>query len=260
MLRRNSFLALAALATLAALAAAPASATPIGAAGFGAGKIVESFEGLGLVPDSNIPIVYGVSLLQPGTVSAFSFASGAVLTTPVPNPGLFNAGPFVHNFVLGTDVSNNWGSNGSVSSAANVPMGSAYLGAFAGSGNASFTLSFATPQDRVGAYVTGVNGTSVTMRAYDASGTLLETVNAATVPVGSWGTNFIGIERPDQITSVVFSAPDFGIDGLTFENDLVLVPEPSTLTALAMGLFGLWGLAAIGSGQRALAPVPAKQG
>jgi len=255
MLRRNSFIALAALA---AVAAAPASAIPIGAAAFGAAQIVESFEGL--VAGTNINIGYGVSLLQPGTVSAFSFASGVVLTSPVPNPGLFNAGPFVHNFALGTDVTNNWGSNGNVSSAANVPLGSAYLGAFAGSGNASFTLSFATPQDRVGAYVTGVNGTSVTMSAYDASGTLLETVNATTVLVANWGTNFIGIQRPDQISRVVFSAPDFGIDGLTFENDLVLVPEPSTLTALAMGLFGLWGLAAIGSGQRALAPVPAKQG
>ena len=251
MLRRKSFLALAALA---ALAAAPASAIPIGAAGFGAAKIVESFEGL--TSGSNITIGLGASLLQPGTVSAFAFASGVVLISPVPNPGVFNAGPFVHNFALGTDVTNNWSANGNVSSAANVPMGSAYLGAFAGSGNASFTLSFATPQDRVGAYVTGVSGSSVTMRAYNASGALLETVNAATVPVGSWGTNFIGIQRPDQISRVVFSAPDFGIDGLTFENDLVLVPEPSTLSALAMGLFGMWGLAVLGRGQRTAAPIP----
>jgi hypothetical protein len=178
MLRHSSLLALAALA---ALAAAPASATPIGAAGFGAGKIVESFEGL--VAGANINIGYGVSLLQPGTGGAFSFASGLVLTSPIPNPGLFNAGPFVHNFALGTDVTNNWSANGNVSSAANVPMGSAYLGAFANSGNTSFTLSFATPQDRVGAYVTGVSGSSVTMRAYDASGTLLETVNASTLVV-----------------------------------------------------------------------------
>jgi len=254
MLRHSSLLALAALA---ALAAAPASATPIGAAGFGTGKIVESFEGL--VAGANINIGYGVSLLQPGTGGAFSFASGLVLTSPIPNPGLFNAGPFVHNFALGTDVTNNWSANGNVSSAANVPMGSAYLGAFANSGNTSFTLSFATPQDRVGAYVTGVSGSSVTMRAYDASGTLLETVNAATVLVANWGTNFIGIQQPDRISRVVFTAPDFGIDGLTFENDLLLVPEPSTLTTLALGLFGLWGLAALGSGQRSAAPVPVKQ-
>jgi hypothetical protein len=238
-----------ALTALAALAAAPASAIPIGPAAFGATKVVESFEGL--TPAANITLAYGASLLTPGTVSAFTFGSGVMLTSPVPNPGIFNAGPFVHNFALATDVTNNWSSNGSVSSAANVPMGSAYLGAFAASGNASFTLTFASPQDRVGAYVTGVNGTNVTMRAYDASGTLLESVSAATVPVANWGTNFIGIERPDQIARVVFTAPDFGIDGLTFENDPLLVPEPSTLMSLVMGLAGLCGIAAIGRDQRA---------
>jgi hypothetical protein len=253
MLKRNSLFALTALA---ALAAAPASAISIGAASFGATRIVESFEGLAAGPNINIGL--GSSLLQPGTVSAFAFASGVVLSSPVPNPGVFNAGAFVHNFAIAADVTNNWGSNGTVASAANVPFGLAYLGAFASSGTASFTLSFATPQDRVGAYVTGVNGTSVTMRVYDAAGTLLETVNAATVPVGSWGTNFIGIQRPDQISRVVFSAPDFGIDGFTFENDLVLVPEPSTLTTFALGLFGIWGLAVLGRGPRARVAVPVR--
>ena len=246
MRRLNSILALMALA---AVAAAPASAISIGAGAFGAGKVVESFEGL--TAGANITLAYGASLLAPGTLSAFPFASGVTLTSPVPNPGIFNAGPFVHDFALAADVTNNWGSNGTVSSAANVPLGSAYMGAFAGSGNASITLTFATPQDRVGAYVTGVNGTSVTMRVYDASGTLLETVSTATVPVGSWGANFIGIQRPDQISRVVFSAPDFGIDGLTFENDPVLVPEASTLASLMLGLAGLCGLAVIGRDQRA---------
>lgn len=249
MCMRNSFLALAALAIL---ATAPASATPIGAAAFGASKIVESFQGLAVGP--NISLGYGASLLRPGTVSAFTFASGVVLTSPIPNPGVFSAGPFVHDFALATDVTNNWGSNGNVSSAANVPMGTAYMGAFAGSGNATIEFSFATPQDRVGAYVTGVNATTVTMRVYDSSGALLETVSAATVAVSAWGTNFLGIERPDQIKRVVFSAPDFGLDGLTFENDLLLVPEPSTLTTLGMGLAGMWGLVVLGSGPRRAAP------
>lgn len=236
-----------ALTVLAAIAAAPASATPIGAAAFGGAQVVESFEGL--VAGPNITIGLGASLLQPGVTGAFPFASGVMLTSPVPNPGVFSAGPFVHDFALATDVTNNWGTNGTVASAANVPMGSAYMGAFAGAGNASITLTFATPQDRVGAYVTGVNGTTVTMRVYDASGTLLETVSAATVPVGSWGTNFLGIEQPEQIARVVFSGPDFGMDGLTFENDPVLVPESSTLMSILMGLAGLCGLAVIGRDQ-----------
>ena len=246
MRRLTSILALTALA---ALAAAPASAISIGASAFGPTQVVESFEGL--VAGPNITLGLGVSLLQPGATGAFAFASGVTLTSPVPNPGVFNAGAFIHDFSLGTDVTNNWGSNGSISDATYLPMGSAYMGAFAGSGNASITLTFATPQDRVGAYVTGVNGTSVTMRVYDASGTLLESVSAATVPVASWGSNFIGIERPNQIARVVFSAPDFGLDGLTFENDPLLVPEPSTLTSLMIGLCGLCGLAVIGRDQRA---------
>lgn len=254
MLLRNSLLALAALAVL---AAGPASATPIGASAFGASKVIESFEGL--VAGPNISLGLGASLLQPGTVSAFAFASGVVLTSPVPNPGVFNKGAFVHNFALATDVTNNWGTNGTVASAANVPLGSAYMGAFASAGDATLTLSFAMPQDRVGAYVTGVNGSNVTMRVYNSSGVLLETVSAATVPVATWGTNFIGIERPDQIAQVVFSAPDFGLDGLTFENDLLLVPEPSTLSALAMGLVGMWGLAVLGRGPRAVARARAQK-
>jgi hypothetical protein len=246
MRRLDSILALTALA---AFAAAPATANPIGDSVFGAGKVVESFEGL--VAGPNITLGLGASLLQPGVASAFTFASGVMLTSPVPNPGLFNAGPFVHDFALATDVTNNWGANGTVAGAANVPMGSAYMGAFAGAGNASITLTFATPQDRVGAYVTGASATTVTMRVYDASGTLLETVSGATVPIGSWGTNFLGIERPEQIARVVFSAPDFGIDGLTFENDPLLVPEASTLMSIVMGLAGLCGIAVLGRDQRA---------
>ena len=238
-----------ALTALAALAAAPASAISISDSAFGAAKVVESFEGLTVGP--NVTLGLGTSIVQPGAVSAFSFASGVILTSPVPNPGLFNKGPFVHDFALGSGITNNWGTNGNVASAANVPFGTAYMGAFAGSGNASITLDFAMPQDRVGAYVTGVNGTTVTMRVYDSSGTLLESVSAATVPVGSWGTNFVGIQRPDQISRVVFSAPDFGLDGLTFENDLVLVPEATTLSSLLIGLTGLCGLAVIGRDSRA---------
>lgn len=254
MLLRNALLALAALALL---AAAPASAIPIGASAFGASQVVESFEGL--VAGPNISLGLGASLLQPGTVSSFAFASGVVLTSPVPNPGVFNEGAFVHDFALATDVTNNWGTNGTVSSAANVPMGSAYMGAFASAGSATIEFSFATPKDRVGAYVTGVNGTTVTMRVYDSSGVLLETVSAATVSVANWGTNFIGIERPNQIARLVLSATDFGLDGLTFESDLLLVPEPSTLTSLAMGLAGMWGLAVLGRGQRAAAPARAQK-
>lgn len=236
--------------SLAALfAASSAHAIPITPAAFGSGVVVESFEGLVLGP--NLQIGMGASLLLPGTVSAYAFPSGVTLTTPVPNPGVLNQGPFVHDFARGTDVTNNWGATGVVNDAGDVPFGDAYLGAFHPStGTVSFTLSFATPMDRVGAYVTGVAGSTITMQVYDAGGALLETVSAGAVALGSWSSNFLGIQRPEQISRVVFVGRDFGIDGFHYENEPLLVPEPATLQAMLLGLLGMTGLAALGRTQR----------
>jgi hypothetical protein len=239
------------------LLAGPAAATSIGPSAFGSGAIMESFEGL--TPGPNITLAYGQSIMTPGTTSAFAFASGVVLTSPVPNPGLFNDGPFVHDFALATDIQNNWGPGRVLSNASQVPFGSAYLGAFDSSnGTASITLTFPSAMDRVGAYVTGATGTTVQLSVYDGSGTLLESSSINTVALSSWGTNFLGIENLAGIRSVVFSGSDFGIDGLTFEPDPMTVPEPSTLQALLFGLLGLLGLAMIG--RRSPARSPSRSG
>ena len=100
--------------------------------------------------------------------------------------------------------------------------------------------------DRVGAFVTGQAGSTITMSVYDAGGVLLETVNASAVTLAGWATNFVGIQRPSQISRVTFSGSDFGIDSFRFENDPLLVPEPSTLNAVMLGLIGLWGIATLG--------------
>lgn len=231
------------------LAASSVHAISITPAAFGSAVVVESFEGLVLGP--NLEIGMGVSLLEPGTLSAYAFPSGVTLTTPVPNPGVLAQGAFVHDFVRGADVTNNWGATGVVNDGGDVPFGDAYLGAFHPStGTVSFTLSFATPMDRVGAYVTGVAGSTIAMQVYDAGGTLLETVSAGAVTLGSWSSNFIGIQRPEQISHVVFIGRDFGIDGFTYENDIMFVPEPATLQAMLLGLLGMTGLAALGRTQR----------
>jgi hypothetical protein len=246
MKRMRVFMAIAAAASL---AASSVHALPITPAAFGASQVMESFEGL--VLGANIRIGMGASLLEPGTVSAYSFASGVMLTSPVPNPGVLSQGAFVHDFARGADVTNNWGATGVVNDAGDVPFGDAYLGAFHPStGTVSIALSFATPMDRVGAYVTGVAGSTITMRVYDAGGTLLETVSGGAVGLASWGSNFLGIQRPEQISRVVFSGRDFGLDGFTFENDTLLVPEPATLQAMLLGLLGMAGLAALGRAQR----------
>jgi hypothetical protein len=240
------------------LAAAPVLATPITPAAFGAYQVMESFEGVATGPNVNIGL--GASLLQPGIVSAFTFASGVVLTSPVPNPGVFNSGPFIHDFARGADVQNTWGATGTVNDASDVPFGMAYFGAFHPSGGiATFSLSFATPQDRVGAYVTGAGGSTITMRVYDGSGTLLDTITASAVVLSSWGGNFVGSQVGGRISRVTFSGTDFGIDGLTFEDNPLLVPEPSTLSTMLLGLLGLAGLASAGRGRREWIPARTRE-
>lgn len=238
-------LATALTAALLVLASARVDATPITPAAFTGFAVVESFEGVAVGP--NAPIGMGTSLLLPGAVSAFAFASGVVLTSPIPNPGVMNQGPFIHDFARGNGVTNNWGATGVVNDPTDVPFGDAYLGAFhPATGTVSFTLSFSNPMDRVGAYVTGVAGQAITMRVYDGSGALLETVSASAVPLASWGGNFLGIEQAGRISRVVFSGRDFGVDAFTFEDTPLLVPEPGTLQGVVLGLLGLWGLATLG--------------
>jgi hypothetical protein len=234
-------------------AAGSAAATSITPAAFTSFAVIESFEAVATGPNVNIGL--GASLLQPGIASAYTFASGVTLSSPIPNPGYANAGPFIHDFARGADVQNTWGATGTVQAATDVPFGTAYLGAFTGSGTATVAFTFATPQDRVGAYVEGAAGSTITMRTYDGSGTLLDTIVGSPVALASWSSNFVGSQVPNRISRVTFSGLDFGIDALTFEDDPLLVPEPSTASSVLLGLLGLGGLATLGSGPRVLAPL-----
>jgi hypothetical protein len=237
---------------LGALALAPtpeSSATPVGDGAFGALASVESFEGL--VPGANLALGLGASLLEPGTVSAFDFATPVSLTEPIPNPGFDAGGAFVHDFALGTDVQNNWGGTRVVNDAGDLPLGSAYLGAFAsGPGTVSVAFRFAAPMARVGAYVTGLTASTVRLDVYDDADVLLESHVLGTVDLAQWGVNFLGIESAAGIRRAVFTGTDFGMDGLTFEAGLLAVPEPGTFSTVALGLTGLVGLAAFGGRRR----------
>jgi hypothetical protein len=176
-------------------------------------------------------------------VSAYTFASGVTLAGP--NPGLFANGAFLHNAGAAGAV-NNWGANGSVSNAAQVPdpwglASSTYLGVFdnLGVGSVMLDLYFAADMHRVGAWVAGMAGTNITIETYDATNTLLESLTLAAPSVAAWGTSFLGLERSEGIRRVVFRGSDFGIDGLTF--DATPLPEPRLgLLILAALAIGFW--------------------
>ena len=224
----------------ATLTAQSASAISVGTAAFTSARVVESFEGIGV--GANVGASAFANIFLPGVSGPYTFSTGIVLNGT--NPGLFQNGAFLHETALG-GASNNWGANGSVSNAGQVPdpwgaPSSAYLGAFdsLGTGSALIDISFTQDMTRVGAFVAGAAGSTVTLEAYDALGALLETMTIASPSVSAWASSFIGLERSEGIRRIVFRGADFGIDGLAFES--APVTEPSFALLAGGGVLGLW--------------------
>jgi hypothetical protein len=221
-----------------ALLAARADAAPITPANFTGAQLVEHFEGIGAGP--NVATSAFANILLPGSTGAYTFASGVTLAGP--NPGLFANGAFLHD-AGAPGATNDWGANGAVGSAAAVPdpwglPSSAYLGVFdgLGAGSVMLDLTFATDMYRVGAWVAGYAGTTITIETYDASNALLETSTIPAPTVAAWGGSFLGLERAEGIRRVVFRGTDFGVDGLTFDPTPLPVPEPQLALVLLAAL------------------------
>lgn len=215
----------------------PSAAVPIQTSDFYA-YTIESFEGLVPGPDvGQQPGFDGVYL--PGNGGPYTFASGVTLTGP--NLDIFPGDAFVHDFSSGSPPANSWGANGRIDGADDVLMGRAYLAVFqAGSGEAAIELRFDTPQARVGAFVTGDAGTTISLDVYGPGDVLLETATVGTVHIDDWIENFLGIERDEGIVRVVFRGHDFGLDALMFDDTVVVpIPEPAGAALLALGLAGL---------------------
>jgi hypothetical protein len=232
-------LAALALASL-ALGAEPLLAAPIGTSAFSGTQTVENFEGMAV--GANVGATAFANIFSPGVSGPYTFSTGIVLNGT--NPGLFANGAFVHDAALAGAV-NNWAANGSVGNAAQVPdpwglPSSSYLGAFdsLGTGSALLDISFTQDMTRVGAFVAGAAGSTITLEAYDALGNLLESMTIASPTVAAWGSSFVGLERSEGIRRVVFRGADFGLDGLTFE--AAPVPEPSVMLLASVGALGLW--------------------
>jgi hypothetical protein len=224
------------------LLAGRAGAVPISPAAFQSWTL-ESFENLVPGPDVGQQLGFdGVYL--PGYGGSYTFASGVTLIGP--NVDVFPGDAFVHDFSSGSPPPNNWGANGVVDGPEDVLVGNAYLAVFeAGTNEAAIDLRFSSPQARVGAFVTGDAGTSITLEVYGVGDVLLETVTTSAVPLGQWIDNFLGIERTEGIVRIVFRGHDFGIDGLLFDDTVIqAVPEPRS--GLLVGL----GLALLAAGRR----------
>jgi hypothetical protein len=224
------------VAVVITLAVAPAveanMATP---ADFGPGAIVESFEGLSA--GYNIPSA-GAGYddwLAPGVIEPFTFASGVTLTGPIPNPGL-SEGVIIGDWSIGF-VGFELGNNGTISSAADVPFGNAYLALNAYAGGGPIELTFSSDMDRVGGYITAgyispdPPGT-ITLTAFDASDNLLGVVSISSVDVSQWSLNFLGIKDVGAIRSIQLSGDYEVLDGLTAQ----VIPAPGAILLGGIGV------------------------
>jgi hypothetical protein len=216
----------------------PTHALPIGTSAFSNFR-VESFEHL--TPGPAIGQQPGLAgVLLPGNgAPTYQFGSGVRLVGP--STDVFPGDPFVHDLAYAGAPPNDWGANGTIASAADVLMGSAYLAVFqAGTMDATIELTFDQPQAHVGAFVTGEAGTTITLEIYGAGDVLLESASLAAVPIDQWIDNFLGLGSEEGIVRVVFRGHDFGLDALLFDQSFpVAIPEPRTALLVAAGLIGV---------------------
>lgn len=185
-------------------------------------RIVESFENIAETPNAPAAIFddYGdIGFLQPGYLSAYSFASGVRLLEPVPNSGSDNGEVLIGDFERPTGPT--WGldGNGTVETSANVPDGSAYIGRNI-QANGTLAFGFDTPAFTVSAVVTAVTGelsARVGMAAYDVNGQLIAGARIASVGVDDWGGNVISVSSKVPIAKVVFTGDYLILDELAFD-------------------------------------------
>jgi len=133
------------------------------------------------------------------------------------------------------------GGGGSPTSGVRYASGNVYLGS---KGTSDMRIDFVTPVTAFGFYLIDNDFTGVRISAFDASGTLLETLIAPQVSEG--GRTYRGIKAPmgSTISYLIIDGED-GVDlDSSFIDDLSFtpVPLPGTLLLLGTGLVGLAGI------------------
>ncbi len=207
------------------LACGPALAIEIGPGDFGPGAVMESFEGLP-VPESGfayLPFGYG---FPSGVVFAGPDSAGQADETRI---GDFLAGD--------ASVPLLWPPP--LSSASQVPFGSAFVVSGGDSWDGLMTFTFPPGTFRAGAYISGGNDL---VNVWVSDGWDMP-VGAGSISTGlgidNWADNFIGFESATGIhtmwmegisLTMVAGPRHLLVDGVTFE-----VPEPATLSLLALG-------------------------
>jgi Ca2+-binding RTX toxin-like protein len=184
--------------------------------------IIESFENLEETPNTPLSLKYGVfGFLQPGYLSAFTFASGLKLLAPVPNDQVDGGETLVGDYGIAFGT---WRleDHGRVDSADDLPSGFAYIGANAETDGA-LTFGFSQDTYTVNALVTALKDDeargSVTATAYDASGKVITASRIHGVHVDDWNENPIAIQSKKPIAKIVFTGDYLILDVLSFNTD-----------------------------------------
>ncbi len=169
----------------------------------------ESFEGI--ITSANAPNMSSNDFWHiPGALSAYEFASGLRLISPIPNTGEV----LVDDYSQGSADSWPLGLNGAIILASNVLDGTAFIGAPVPKGAIGF--GFGTKVYKVGAYV-DAGGPADHVAAYDAKGKLITAASIASVFVSDWGTNYIQVVSKKPIAKLVFHGDFVVVDDLSFD-------------------------------------------
>lgn len=184
--------------------------------------IEEGFEGL--TPTANAPARPAPfsGFLQIGAVSAFEFASGLILTAPVPNTDLASGLVLVGDFDLGgADTTWDLADNGVIDGPEDVE-GSAYLG-HNDDFNGAVAFGFDTEVFGFAVSATGaVNGDfrpGIGLAAYDKSGKLMSGAYMKSVPIANLGEEVLFVASSKPISKVVVTGSFLVVDLVLFDTE-----------------------------------------